>query len=919
MARRFGQPRGDGRSAGAKRTTLLDFFHDVTGRTDPFLVHDDGYRSWTYTYDEVGRASMRLAGRLHAAGIARGEAVLLWGENRPEWIVAFWGCLLRGIVVVPIDYRSAPALVDRIAGIVGARLLIAGDDVDASALALDVPRWLLSELLREEDASHPPPPPETITADDTAEIIFTSGATGDPKGVIITHRNVLANIVPIEREMAKYQRYIRPFAPIRFLNLLPLSHMFGQAMATFVPPMLGGTVVFMRSLAPADIVRQIRSRRISVLVSVPKILDLLREYVRLRFPETQAVQPPPDSGIAALPKEKWYRRWWRFRRVHRAFGVKFWSAVVGAAPLDPALEEFWGGLGFLVVQGYGLTETAPIVTLNHPLNARKGSVGKPIHGVEVKIAPDGEILVRGDNVSQGYFGGASDTTRTLDDGWLHTGDIGGLDEQGRLYIKGRKKEMIVTPEGLNVFPEDVERALLAQPGVRDAAVVGRNWEGEERIHAVLVLEDAGRLDAVVRDANTRLDDHQKIRSASIWTGAELPRTEGTRKLKRTALRSWVESGEQAGARPVTGEDTLLHVVSRFARGRDDLGDGTTIEELALSSLERVELLMALEQHFHTIVDEGAFAAARTLGDLRGLVGMATLGERALPNAGAPATTPAVAASPAGPAVPATGAAVPVGPAVPAGPIPTRPTIPAGLADADRRSPSQFEFPSWNRRALPYLLRRLSLPTWILPLARVFARVRVEGVEHLAGLEGPVVFAANHQSHMDTPVILIALPPRWRYRTSVAMAKEFFTPHFHPAGHTARQRFTNGLNYYLASLFFNAFPIPQREAGARRTLRYIGQLLEEGQSLLIFPEGKRTMAGEINEFRGGIGMIGARLGVPVVPVRLVGADKVLHQRSRFPTPGVVTVRFGAPLSLQGDDYGGLARRVEDAVRALDASR
>jgi long-chain acyl-CoA synthetase len=662
--------------------------------------------------------------------------------------------------------------------------------------------------------------------------------------------------------------------------------MFGQAMATFVPPMLGGTVVFMRSLAPADIVRQIAARRISVLVSVPKILDVLREYVRHAFPETQALQPPPDAGVAPLPKEKWYRRWWRFRRVHRAFGLKFWSAVVGAAPLDPALEEFWGGLGFLVVQGYGLTETAPIVTLNHPLHARKGTVGKPIHGVDVKIAEDGEILVRGDNVSQGYVGGTSDTSRTLADGWLHTGDIGSLDEQGRLSILGRKKEMIVTPDGLNVFPEDVERALLAQPGVRDAAVVGRHRDGEEHVHAIVVLDDRAALSHVIQQANATLADHQKIRSASQWTGPDLPRTEGTRKLKRTALRAWVESGEQANARPVTGEDPLRHVLAKFARGRDDVGEETTLEALALSSLERVELLMALEQQFQTIVDEGAFASARTVGDLRQLVG---------------------AAGPRGTAVGDPGAGRGESSPVPA----------AADAGAGHDGAPLDDFPGWNRALLPYWLRRLSLPTWILPIGRIFVRLRVDGLEHLARLEGPVVFAANHQSHMDTPVILMALPRRWRYATAVAMAKEFFTPHFHPAGQPLRRRVTNGLNYYLASLFFNAFPIPQREAGTRHTLRYIGQLFAEGQSLLIFPEGKRTMAGEINEFRAGIGLIGAKLGVPVVPVRLVGADRRLHQKARFPTPGRVTVRFGPPLYLQGDDYAALAKQVEAAVRALGA--
>lgn len=887
-------------TAAPARDTLIDFIRDAARRSGTFLVYDDGYRTWSFRYDEIGEAAEHLASRLHAAGLVKGDAVLLWGENRPEWIVAFWACLLRGIVVVPIDYRSAPALVDRIGAVVTARLLLVGDDVDGAAVALDVPRWPLTALLRADiraaGEAVPAAPPIAITAADTAEIIFTSGATADPKGVIITHRNVLANIVPIEREMAKYRRYIGPVSPIRFLNLLPLSHMFGQAMATFVPPMLGGTVVFMRSLAPADIVAQIAARRISVLVSVPKILDVLGEYVRHRFPETQALQPAPGAAVAPLPKETWYRRWWRFRRVHRAFGLKFWSAVVGAAPLDPALEEFWGGLGFLVVQGYGLTETAPIVTLNHPLHARKGSVGKPIHGVEVRIADDGEVLVRGDNVSQGYIGGGTNATRTLEDGWLHTGDVGSLDPQGRLSILGRKKEMIVTPEGLNVFPEDVERALLGQPGVRDAAVVGRQWGGEERVHAVLVLDAPETMTHVVQEANAQLDDHQKIRSASIWSEGDLPRTDGTRKLKRTALRAWVEAGEQAAARPVTGQDPMVVVLARFTKDPGQIADETALEALALSSLERVELLMALEQQYQTIVDEGAFAAARTVGDVRALVegrGLRSAHHDAPETPGSPGVTAGTAGSGLG---------------ADPGPGQARPALP----DLD-------DFPRWNRSRPAYWARRLSLATWILPIGRTLAWTEVEGLEHLAGLEGPVVFAANHQSHMDTPVILMALPRRWRYRTSVAMAKEFFTAHFHPAGRSLGSRLTNGLNYYLASLFFNAFPIPQREAGTRHTLRYIGQLFAEGQSLLLFPEGKRTTAGEINQFRAGIGMIGARLGVPVVPVHLAGADRLLHQTAWVPTPGRVRVRFGPPLVLQGEDYAALAGQVEAAVRALGEGR
>jgi long-chain acyl-CoA synthetase len=226
-----------------------------------------------------------------------------------------------------------------------------------------------------------------------------------------------------------------------------------------------------------------------------------------------------------------------------------------------------------------------------------------------------------------------------------------------------------------------------------------------------------------------------------------------------------------------------------------------------------------------------------------------------------------------------------------------------------------DFPSWNRSWPARAIRRVSLPTWILPLARVFAWIRVEGREHLDRVQGPVVFAANHQSHMDTPVILAALPPRWRYRTATAMAKEFFKAHFFPDQYGRRAWFTNSLNYYLAALFFNAFPLPQREAGARQTLRYVGDLLAGGCSVLIFPEGHRTDHGEIDRFRPGVGMIASRLDVHVVPVRIDGLEQVLHHTWSMARPGRVRVAFGAAMRLTGEDYQALALQVEQAVKAL----
>jgi long-chain acyl-CoA synthetase len=360
----------------------------------------------------------------------------------------------------------------------------------------------------------------------------------------------------------------------------------------------------------------------------------------------------------------------------------------------------------------------------------------------------------------------------------------------------------------------------------------------------------------VRQANAELGDHQKIRRALVWPGPELPRTEGTKKLKRAAIREWVVAG---GAPRSTAQatDRLATLLARYA-GRGELSANTTIEQLGLSSLDRVELMVALEDAFQRPIDEGRFAEARDVGQLRALL-----------------EQPA----------------------------------------ADTAVNEPVDFPSWNRSWLPRAIRRLSLPTWILPLARVFAWLKVEGRDNLRSLDGPVIFAANHQSHMDTPVIMAALPARWRYRLAVAMAKEFFKGHFFPAEYGRRAWFTNSLNYYLAALFFNAFPLPQREAGARQTLRYIGEVIEDGFSVLIFPEGKRTDTGAIDRFRPGIGMIASRLDVPVVPVRIEGLDRVLHHTWRMATPGRVRIAFGKPIHLTGDDYEALAKRVEMAVKGL----
>jgi len=393
----------------------------------------------------------------------------------------------------------------------------------------------------------------------------------------------------------------------------------------------------------------------------------------------------------------------------------------------------------------------------------------------------------------------------------------------------------------------VETVLRTIPGVRDCAVIG-----PDQVHAVLITEAGADTDAIVRRANEKLEDHQKIRAVSPWpAGEDLPRTPGTGKLKRTEVAQRIAGGTRSTTPSGSG---VIGLLQRYAPDRA-ITPETTLDELGLSSLDRVQLQMEIEQQLDTTIDEGSFTAARTVADL------------------------------------------------------TRP----GKARPDVEAP--LEFPSWNRAWPARWLRHVVQATLVRPLTRYFTGITVAGVENLKDLQPPVIFAPNHQSFMDVPAILCALPPEWRSRLAPAMAKEWFLPHFHPESYSRWKRFTSALQYYSATLFFNAFPLPQREMGARSTLRYMGSLTDEGWCVLIFPEGDRTHAGELLPFFPGVAMLASRTRLPVVPVRLQGLERVFHRDAHWPTHAPSKVTFGAPLILEGSDYAAEAKRVEDAVRRL----
>src|SRR5712692_1598567 len=462
-----------------ERRSVVEYLENFLRRGgECAYVQYRGYRTVRWSYRQVAETAFQFARELQKRSIGKGDRVLLWGPNSAEWVVAFFGCALRGVIVVPIDDAGTADFARRVYQQVEGRLLLCSHE-HAQSFPSTLRSVLILEDLQETLSGHSSAPYDGagISAADVLEVVFTSGTTAAPKGVVINHGNVLGNIAPLETEIQGYLKYERLVHPVRFLNLLPLSHVFGQFLGIFLPQLLGGTVIFQEALKPSEVIRTIRRERVSLLVAVASMLQSLREKIERDVEEENSLEKFRKRFQTADGKH-FLRRWWIFRRVHRQLGWKFWAFICGGAALDRATEEFWGRLGYAVIQGYGLTETTSIISVNHPFRLGKGSIGKVLAGREVKLAPDGEILVRGGGVASGYWDGPGAEEKVYDErisdaeGWYRTGDIGARDAAGNLYFKGRKKEVIVTPGGMNVYPEDLEAALRRQPEVKDCVVVG---------------------------------------------------------------------------------------------------------------------------------------------------------------------------------------------------------------------------------------------------------------------------------------------------------------------------------------------------------------------------------------------------------------------------------------------------------------
>ena len=817
------------------RTTILEYLDNFRRHArEVAYVHRRGYRTQRWTYGEVLGTAYRFARELESRAIGKDDKVLLWGENCAEWIAAFFGCLLRGAIVVPVDKIATSDFAQRIAQQVDAKLCVSSPHSQISGLATLHLETLSQEIARHSDERVAPLP---LTRDDIVQIVFTSGTTAEPRGVVISHGNILANLEPLEREIGKYRKYERIFHPLRFLNLLPLSHVFGQFLGIFLPQLLAATVIFQDTLNPSEVLGIIKKERVSVVVAVPRLMESLKDKIE-RDLESEGKLEAFRRRFATADGKHFVKRWWRFRKIHNRFGWKFWAFISGGAALDAGTEEFWRRLSFVVIQGYGLTETTSLISLNHPFRTGKRSIGKVLEGREMKLDESGEILVRGANVAAGYWQGKQLKPVLNEEGWFHTGDIGELDQEGNLYFKGRKKSVIVTREGMNVYPEDLESALRQQSEVRDCVVVGLEQGGNAEPCAVLVMRDSADPGTAVLKANRQLADYQQMRRWMVWPEDDFPRTP-TQKPKtsviQAAAQQYLTSGKGGGA---ASQSALGELITRIT-GREvgALAPDAKLEgDLNLNSMDRVELMSALEDRYQIDLKEANFTNIRTVGDL----------ER--------------------------------------------------LLHEPQNSPQRgYRYPRWTQRWPITWIREFIyyLLTW--PATIIMAHPKTVGREHLRGVEGPLLISCNHVTYIDLGFALKALPPHLRRKLAVGMWGELLWEMWRPPREWSWfMRLSYKVGYYLAVALFNVFPLPQ-QSGVRESFAYAGESVDRGYSVLVYPEGRRTTDGKPSPFRSGLGMLAARLNIPVLPMRIDGLYEMKITGRKIARSGELKVVIGEPMS------------------------
>lgn len=886
------------------------------------MVMIEPARTETVTFASMLSQIRSVAYRLGQERIAFGDRVAIIGENHPNWAIAYLGILYRGAVATPLDPAATTEMLAHFLRDADAKLAFVsstsltkfraaceqlGRNIPAVALrplvqANGIGRfdeWASTPTSAEFSAALPP-----AKSGDLALLMYTSGTTGTPKAVPLTHGNIYAESDKIQEVMHVSDSEI-------VMSLLPLFHVYSQIVNLWLATIIGGRVVYLSELSSAQIERALRESGATALVGVPRLWYLFHKKIFDTVRNQSLLVRSAFSALLAV--NDWLRDWIGvnagrvfFRRVHRSFGGRLRLAVSGGASFDRDVAKDFHRLGFTILQGYGLTETCGAATVTRFEDNEIGSVGTPLHGVEVKIDQPGqegigEVLIRGPIVTSGYYHNPEANREAFTaDGWFRSGDLGRFDQHKHLYIVGRKKDVIKLPSGKNVFPEDVEAYYERSPFVSEICVLGIKdessaFKGAEKLCAVVIpnfdylktRKIAETRDWVVwelENLGRELPEYQRVHDI-ILRADPLPRT-STRKIRRFEVQDQLQkSGAlREGTRPakeisLTPEQQLLMESPAggavVAAIRQNVPDARVIRpqmnleiDLGLDSLARAECTVSVEQAFGVEFRPEELTSVQTVGDLIHLT------ERSIRQTTSTTVSDASAAREI------------------AWSDLLRPAS-ADLADVEAlRERKRF------MGGLAFLVMR-----FIYATARFLFRMDVKGSDVLSQLEPPYLICPNHQSYVD-PFLLCSTYPRGVFQNI-----------FHVG---AAMYFTHPVMARVARLI-SVIPIDP-DIHLVRAMRAGAAGLRAGKILNIYPEGQRSFDGVLHQFKKGAAILATELDLPIVPVALEGTYRIWPRESWRPRLPKVKISFGKPIYAQSIAPGEKNQEViyEKMTGAVEAS-
>lgn len=808
--------------------TLIDLLKEsvATHGGRKALVMRKGFRNDTWSYDQLWRNAKSAAYYFRfECGLKPGDRIIVKAANSPQWVASFLGAMMARIIWVPLDPFSTNTFIKSVIQ----KVQPSGILTDDQPWELVGIKWIrLCRVPFDRDFPEIKDHPE---AEDTVEIVFTSGTTSSPKGVVLSHKNILSNVMSA-KDILPGKR------PWRILSILPLSHMFEQTCGLLLPLYLGLAIYYQLGQKPMHIKKALKRYEINIMIVVPQLLEMLmkeieREARRKRSWKKWRVL----LALAGFLPFKVRR--FIFRRIHAELGGSLEFIFSGGASLPPEIKCSWNRIGVKIIEGYGATECSPIITFKDYKNQIAGSVGKPLPGITVTIGDHNEIWVKGANVMREYWRDSEATQAVFThEGWYRTGDKGTQDSHGNIYVQGRIKNMIVLPNGLNVYPEDVEAVLDKQDEIRECVVcgIGAPLNGVKLTAVVIpsdVMDDSlsekDFVSVAIKKVNAQLAPHQRIAELHVWKGEKLPKT-GLGKVKRQEILRSLKKGNNAESRPEVcnaGKDPWISVQKILAQisGVDpaNIIPSSDLDlDLGLSSLSLVEATLMIEEEFGISLDDDELFQLKTVGRLFDFIQRGVSTEKPL------------------------------------------------------------LMPTWSLKESARMVRNFIQQILFFPLHKALARpFSVVGAEQLTRLQSPALFVANHCSHVDTLSISRALFPYLKGRLAVAAAADYF--------------YRNKIFGALASLLLNTFPLP-RQGAVRASLEHCADLVENGWSILIYPEGTRSRTGELLPFKKGAGLLASELKIPVVPIGILGSHKILPKGKTIPKPGPILITIGPPIKV-----------------------